>query len=203
MKSEAVKNDQKWMESTEPILNELLSDWQLIPVEGQANTVCRILNNACGINYLLFSKTAVYGVISYVTYGENTRTFTVSIDNATFDDNSLSPYYTMQVYVKDDKVIGLGLVKTEDLIDFLESGLALEREVEHVKYYACHWDDMNLAGYDVKEYSLETPASEGKTVYHGTKMPFSCETCDIRDMYNMCEDVVSALGKNSIGSHPF
>ncbi len=191
-------DNQKLIKSAEPIVNELLSEWQLIPVEGRDDTACRILAKECGIEYLLCSKAAIHGVTVCVQEGHNDRTFVVSRDSITDNGGSLTPYYAMQICVEDGKIIGLGLAKTEDLIDFIDSGFAFEsksKNDEHVKYYACHWDDLRLAGYEVKEYSPELPKFDGKVAYNGTKMPYTCESCDIHDLYNICDELLSATGK--------
>ena len=176
-------DNQKLIKSTEHIVNELLSGWQLIPVDGRDDTVCRILAKECGIDYLLCSKTAIYGVTICVQHGKNDRTFIVSKESIGNDEGSLRPYYAMQVYVDDGKLSGLGLVKTEDLSDFIDEGFAVEREEGQAKFYVCNWDDLRLAGYEVKEYS-EPPATEGKAAYHGKagleamELPFTCEGCE-------------------------
>ena len=195
MKSEAMKNEQILIKSAEPIVNELLSEWRLVPVEGRDDTACRILAKTCGIDYLLCSQTGIHGVTVCVQHGKNDRTFMVSKESTSNDTGSLTPYYAMQVYVEDGKIIGLGLVKTEDLTDFIDSGFALEHQEGQVKFYVCHWDDLRLAGYEVKEYSAEPSIDDGKVAYHGTKMPYTCEDCGIRDLYSIYDEVLSATGK--------
>ena len=162
----------KYVEQAAPIIGLLMSGWELIPVEGQANEVCRVLDMQCGIDYLLYSKYSgqVYGLASRVQYGRNYRTFTVRkeresgakteykkrIDASTY--GGLSPQYTMQAYVKDGEINGLAVVKTEDLLNFIEKGLADEGRTGANKdgqatFYICGWDKLRDAGYAVKEYS--------------------------------------------------
>ena len=161
----------------------------------------------CGIDYLLCSKTAVHGVTICVQHGKNDRTFIVSKESLENDDGSLAPYYAMQIYVDDGKLSGLGLVKTKDLTDFIDEGFAFEKEEGQAKFYVCHWDDLRLAGYEVKEYG-ELSATEGKVAYHGTKAtledakqdtPFTCESCGIRNLYGLYDEVLSASGKKCVG----
>ena len=201
MKSEAMKN-KHIIKSAEPIVNEMLSVWQLIPVAGRDDPVCRILAKVCGIDYLLCSKTAVHGVTICVQHGKNDRTFIVSKDSIGNDEGSLRPYYAMQVYVDDGKLSGLGVVKTEDLADFIDEGFAFEKEEGQAKFYVCNWDDLRLAGYEVKEYD-EQPATEGKKAYHGAKAtlddaeqdtPCACGTYDLHDIYRICDEVSSVFG---------
>ena len=162
----------KYVEQAAPIVGLLMSGWELVPVEGQTNEVCRVLDMECGIDYLLYSKYSgqVYGLASRVQYGRNYRTFTVRkeresgakteyrkrIEASTY--GGLSPYYTMQAYVKDGEINGLALVKTEDLLKFIEKGLADEGKTGTNKdgqatFYICDWDKLREAGYAVKEYS--------------------------------------------------
>ena len=172
----------KYVEQAAPIIGLLMSGWELIPVEGQANEVCRVLDMQCGIDYLLYSKCSgqVYGLASRVQYGRNYRTFTVRkeresgakteykkrIDASTY--GGLSPQYTMQAYVKDGEINGLAVVKTEDLLNFIEKGFADEGRTGANKdgqatFYICDWDKLREAGYAVKEYSQ--PDDEAKDLY--------------------------------------
>ena len=192
----------KVIKSAEPIVNDLLSEWQLIPVDGREDTACRILAKECGIDYLLCSNTAIHGVTVCVQEGHNDRTFVVSRDSITDNEGSLTPYYAMQVYVEAGKIVGLGLVKTEDLTDFIDSGFAFDiksNDSKHPKCYACHWDDLRLAGYDVREYEVEPPADKGKTAQHGTKMPYTTENRDLHDLYNFCDELLSTADKKCKG----
>ena len=50
----------------------------------------------------------------------------------------LIPYYTMQVYIDDNKIIGLGLIKTVELMQFIVNGHAEEKS----SFYVCSWDDL-------------------------------------------------------------
>ena len=162
----------KYVEQAAPIVGLLMSGWELLPVEGQSNEVCRLLDMECGIDYLLYSKDLgqVYGLASRVQYGRNYRTFTVRKERESGakteykkrtdakDCGGLSPHYTMQAYVKDGEINGLALVKTEDLLNFIEKGLADEGRTGANKdgqatFYICDWDKLREAGYTVKEYS--------------------------------------------------
>lgn len=172
----------KYVKQAAPIIGLLMSGWELIPVEGQANEVCRMLDMECGIDYLLYAKYSgqVYGLASRVQYGRNYRTFTVRKEResgakteykkrvASQDYGGLSPQYTMQAYVKDGEINGLALVKTEDLLKFIEKGLADEGKTGvnrdgQATFYICDWDKLREAGYAVKEYSQ--PDSDAKNRY--------------------------------------
>ena len=123
-----------WIERAEPILSGLMSGWRLVPVESKGHEVSGILNMKCGINDLLCSEDIheVYGVTGRVQYGKNYRTFTVPKESKRVANVAgvISPYYTMQVYIDDGRIIGLGLVKTADLMDFIDSGYAAKLSEE-------------------------------------------------------------------------
>ena len=176
MNAEAVQSDLKesrsWVKRAEPILSGLLNGWYLISVEGKDDEVSKILDLTCGIDYLLCSKETsnVYGVASRVQYGKNYRTFTVRKErdsgakteyakrHKAMTAGSLSLYYTMQMYVDDKEISGLALVKTKDLMNFIDRGLADENithedKIGQAKFYVCGWDVLRDAGYCVKEYS--------------------------------------------------
>lgn len=142
------------MKRVTPIINELLAGWKLIPVAGQQDEACNALDKTCGIDYLLTNDEQVYGVSSKVQYGKNYRTFTLSKGayekrSEALSSGSVLPHFTMQGYVNGGEIIGLAIVETEDLLDFIERRLAEERG----RFYVCNWDAMNAAGYDVREYN--------------------------------------------------
>ncbi len=172
--AEAVKNntadDSMFASNLEPILSGLLGSWRLIPVEDTDSEACEILNKACGIDYLLCSKGnyKVYGVVSRVQYGKNYRIFVVPKDSTITTETigSLSPHYTMQVYITDNKTTGLALVETKGLMDFIDRGLARENRTD----YICSWDDMTGFGYKVIEYgsASSAPRWSGKVCCNGS-----------------------------------
>ena len=217
MKSESQNTN--WIEKVEPILSGLMSGWQLVPLEKRKDEVSRILNMECGVNYLLCSEDTheVYGVAGRVQYGKNYRTFTVPKESKRVSQAAgvINAYYTIQVYIDDGKIIGLGVVKTADLMDFIDSGYAMklsEEKTGHSKYHVCHFDDLRLAGYTVKEFRVEQPADLGKKVaYHGAIEHLEdldddddeceeCDECDIRDIFDIA---AQALGKKRMAYEPF
>ena len=204
-----------WIERAEPILSGLMSGWRLVPVESKGHEVSGILNMKCGINYLLCSEDTheVYGVTVRVQYGKNYRTFTVPKESKRASNAAgvIKPYYTMQVYIDDGRIIGLGLVKTSDLMDFIDSGYAMKLSEEKSglsKFHVCHFDDLRLAGYTVKEFRVEQPAGFGyKVAYHGATEHLEdlddddeCDECDIRDILDIA---AQALSKKRMAYVPF
>ena len=73
-KSSVIVNDK-----IKPIIESFWPGWELIPVEGENNEICKLLDMSCGVDYLLYSQgfSFIYGVASRVQYGKNYRTFTV------------------------------------------------------------------------------------------------------------------------------
>ena len=154
-----------------PIVEKLLSGWKLMQVEGKDDEVCKLLDMSCGVDYLLHSEKSgvILGLSSRVQYEENYRTFTVRKERESgalteyekrtqaMTSGGIYPYYTIQAYMKDGEVKGLGITKTSDLIEYIKKGYADEKEtgmnrIGQAKFYVCHWDDMKIKGYKVIEY---------------------------------------------------
>lgn len=155
-----------------PIIETLRPGWKVYPVEGEGSELSKILDVNCGIDYLMCSEKSdlVYGIASRVQYGENYRTFTVRKARETsakteYDKrktsitlNGIYPEYTMQAYVLEDKVRGLGVIKTKDLIeaiDLKQYSKVLKThddKIGQAEFYVCNWDVLKYFGYKVFEY---------------------------------------------------
>ena len=160
---ESKTESNKWEKEAESILNRLLSGWCLIPMDVNDGNVSRLLSKKCGIDYLLIKEgfNNVYGVSSHFHYNKNDRTFIVSkADYETMIEASnlggLMPHFTMQVYIDGNRILGLGLIETIDLLKFIASGKAKDKK----RYYICGWDDLRKAGFAVMEYSAEEQDKE-------------------------------------------
>ena len=161
MKARHESRTENLAEQTEPILNNLLGGWKLVACGN--DYVGRILDITCGINYLLICKgyTNVYGVSCHTQHSKNYRTFSVPKKeyeklSEAFANGGMRPYYTMHVYMDGSRIIGLGLIKTVDLMQFIVNEFAEEKE----RYYICGWDDLRKAGFSVMEYSADEPDNE-------------------------------------------
>ena len=176
MKESAISDEMK--KSTEnvnkairPIVEKLLSCWKLMQVEGKEDEVCKLLDMSCGLDYLIHSEKSglILGLSSRVQYDGNYRTFTVRKERESgalteyekrtqaMTSCGIYPYYTMQAYMNDGEVKGLGITKTSDLIEYIRKGYADEKEtgmnrIGQAKFYVCHCDDMKIKGYKVIEY---------------------------------------------------
>lgn len=161
-----------WVDKAKPILKTLLSDWDIVQVEGEDNAACKILDQSCGIDYLLTSpkSSLILGIASRVQYGKNYRTFTVrkSRESGVLTEyqkrqqaislGAIYPKYTMQAYVQGEEIDGLAIVRTADLIEFINRGYAEEKstlsdKVGQATFFVCKWDIMKFAGYEIKEWN--------------------------------------------------
>lgn len=160
--------------SVKPVVEKLLPGWHLTQVEGKNNEVCKMLDISCGVDYLLHSEKSalVLGIASRIQYDKNYRTFTVRKERESgalteyekrkqaISIGAIYPYYTMQAYMNDNKVSGLAITKTADLIDFIKNGYAEEKhtsfdKIGQANFYVCEWDFMKYCGYKVLEYKGE------------------------------------------------
>ena len=176
MNEEVVKEDMNKsaslvLKKINPIIKEMLPEWELLQVEGKEDKICKILDMSCGIDYLLHSKKSslILGVGSRVQRDENYRTFTVRKERETGNLTEyqkrnqaillggIYPFYSLQAYIKEDKVLGLAITKTSDLLEFIKNGYAEEKKTKTDKigqaiFYVCRWDKMKYCGYKVLEY---------------------------------------------------
>ena len=170
--NEDIKISSSWVEKMKPIIEELLNGWRIIPVEGEDNIICKILDMSCGIDYLMTSPKSniVTGMASRVQYSKNYRTFTVRKERESqsiteFDKRKdailyggLYPKYTMQAYIVNNDIDGLAIIKTKDLIEFIKCGFAEEKQtgmnkIGQASFYICEWDKIKENGYKIREYN--------------------------------------------------
>ena len=66
----------------------------------------------------------------------------------------------MQAYIskETDDILSLGIVKTVDLMEFVESGKAKTRrtgkdKIGQAEFYVAEWEDIKNAGYEVLVYT--------------------------------------------------
>ena len=159
-------------EKISPIVEKMFSGWKLMQVEGYDNEVCKVLDISGGIDYLLRNEknNFIYGVASRVQYGMNHRTFTVRKERESgalteFQKRSqaisigaIYPQYSMQAYIVGKNVLGLAIVKTSDLMEFIKNGYAETRhtnmdKIGQAEFYICEWDRIKSCGYKVLEYN--------------------------------------------------
>jgi len=121
-----------------------------------------------GIDYL-YSHRGVKGLAVRVqTDSKNWRTFTLRTwtpnggsnvewkkKMIAYNNDSLLPYLTLQAYIKEDsEVIGIGIVKTKDLLKYCLDGGKVKDQTNRqdgTKFKAISWDDLRQAGLKVYE----------------------------------------------------
>ena len=181
MYHEAVMKDMRksmlFVDSARPIIAQLLNGGRIMPVEGDDNEVCRMLDTTCGTDYFqVYDKSGiVYGIASRFQYGKNWASFTVRKARQSgamteyekrkraIERGGIYPYLTMQAYIdeKTNRVNALAITKTKDLMRFVDSGLAYEQHTKQDKvgqaaFYVAYWEKMKQAGYNVMIYDAKS-----------------------------------------------
>ena len=178
-----MRKSMAFVDVARPIIRGLLNGGETLAVEGDDNEVCRMLDMTCGTDYFHVwdSKGLVWGVASRIQdYNPDAdrngrgpfNSFTVRKARASgvkteyekrkyaIEHHGVYPYLTMQAYIntKSGEVESLALVRTEDLMDFVDKGLASERhtgaaQTGQAAFFVAYWDEMIQAGYKVLKYS--------------------------------------------------
>ena len=162
------------VERARPIIAELLNGGEIIPVEGDDNEVCKLLDMTCGTDYLQAykDKGLVWGVasrIQIVRSGmEQYNTFTVrkareSGASTEYEKRAYAikhggvyPFLTMQAYVdENENFLSVGIAKTTDVMEFVEKGYAQtnhtgSNQIGQASFFVCRWNEMQNRGYKVQ-----------------------------------------------------
>lgn len=163
----------------QPIMKRILKGGEIMAVEGQDNEICEMLDRTCGTDYFHVYENSglVWGVASRIQEYDpeknkrpfNSFTVRKARDSGTkteyekrktaIEHGGVYPFLTMQAYinVKTNEIETLAIVKTTDLMDFVDKGLAYERHTGAEQYgqaafFVAYWDSMKKAGYKVIEY---------------------------------------------------
>lgn len=168
-----MRKSMAFVDKARPIIAGLLNGGYILPVEGDDNEVCKMLDMTCGTDYFQVYKNTglVYGIASRFQYGKNWASFTVRKARQSgavteyekrkkaIERGGIYPYLTMQAYIDEVsvEVNGLAIVKTTDLMRFVDDGLAYEQhtrqdQIGQAAFYVAYWDKMQRAGYKVLVY---------------------------------------------------
>jgi hypothetical protein len=154
-KKEAVIADMKRsmaaVKKAEPILCDLLkrttnngSEFRLLPVEGDENEICTMLDKTCGIDYFLEwtykNLSTVYGVGCRVQWVDAPRekiwnTFTIRAQRDSGAETEFEkrvraiknkgqyPHLTLHIYMNKntDEVESFAIARTEDIVAYIQS----------------------------------------------------------------------------------
>lgn len=161
------------VERARPIIANLLNGGEIIPVEGDDNEVCKLLDMTCGTDYLQAykDKGLVWGVASRIQTVKRGfkpyNTFTVRKARETgatteyekrayaIKHGGVYPFLTMQAYVdENDDFLSVGIARTTDIMEFVEKGYARQNhtgkhQIGQAAFYVCRWDEMVSKGYKV------------------------------------------------------
>lgn len=120
----------------------------------------------CGIDWFLINKKKVNGyAVRIQPGGKDWRSFTIrksrrsgtetEIDKliSARESGSIMPKYHLQCYLDDDKVLAVYIVKTLDLLEYIEDGYAEEKYTyDGTGFYVCDVDGLKEQEYMVLEF---------------------------------------------------
>ena len=165
-----------------PILKNMLNDQNLTikQVEGKDEEICQILDQTCGMDYLIVCKDGqTFGVAwrcQWVEPGKEYNSFTVrkTRDSGTpteyekrakaIQHDALYPRYVVQAFVNQytNEILSMAITTTKAQLEFIEKEDPPTRHTgknQHgqAEFYVLWWVDMRLFGYDIVVYK----AAEG------------------------------------------
>lgn len=178
--NEAVERDMRksmaYVDAIQPVVQKLLGG-EFMPVEGEENPVCQMLDRTCGTDYFQVyrQRRLVWGVASRVQEiwdgCKPFNTFTVRKSRASgvkteyekrkdaIRSGGVYPYLTLQAYVNDKTgaLMSLAVVRTEDLMKYVESGKAKEKhtgekQIGQAAFFTVDWQGFHDAGYRILAY---------------------------------------------------
>ena len=177
-----MRKSMEYVKVAQPILKKLLHGGEIMPVEGDDNEVCKMLDMTCGTDYfhVYADRGLVWGVASRVQEYDPDKdfcnkgpfnTFTIRKERASGARTELDkrryaikkggvyPFLTMQAYIniKTGKIESLAVVKTTDLMEYIDKGSAEERHTgkdQHgqAAFLFVPWDALIKDGYNVLKY---------------------------------------------------
>lgn len=161
--------------------------------EGNMGVLERLLDCKSGIDALQICQDGIRGIACRVQNG-NHLSFTVrrskSTGNATeydrlrssvtSDSGWLYPVLFVQAYTGNSgQVESIGVVRTVDLIDYIEKGFAKVNATTDATFFVCYWYAMKSAGYRVGIYEqkpvLSKQIDRTATVTCGEQLTFLFE----------------------------
>ena len=156
------------LEKARPIISKLLHGGRILPVEGDPNEICHILDLTCGTDYMQIydDKDIVWGIASRIqTYdpdrGRPFNTFTIRNKRESgqkteyekrrdaINRGGIYPYLTMQAYVnaRSGEIDSLAITKTTDLMDFIikknpEVKHTGDEQIGQAEFFVVRWYEM-------------------------------------------------------------
>ena len=151
----------------EPILKDKFNmRGEYLIVEGTiSNKLASYLDMLCGIDvwYINETKNGIRGIASRIQHNFNYRTFTIRAKTEyikrayAIDKNYIYPYYTLQAYIKNDKLLLMALAKTEDIINMCFNKWCdfNFNSIDGNPFYIVNWDDMLKHDKNVVIYTAD------------------------------------------------
>ena len=151
----------------EPILKSKFNmTGEYLIVEGTiSNRLASYLDMLCGIDvwYINEAKDGVRGIASRIQHGFDFKTFTIRAKTEykkranAIDNNYLYPYYTLQAYIKNDRLKLMALAKTKDVINMIYNKWCdfNFNSVDGNPFYIVKWEDMFKHDKNVVIYTAD------------------------------------------------
>lgn len=152
-----------------PVINRLIKGY-MITVEGRTeDELAHLLDTSAGIDLFNIRPEGIAGVASRIQKGRNWRTFTVRFRRDSgakteyekrvyaIKNGLLYPLFTFQAYVDDNRLAGMAVVRTVDLMEYIKDERPILRhtgddKIGGASFYAVEWDKLRRCGYKVAEY---------------------------------------------------
>lgn len=148
----------------QPELEDVMKG-RYIPVEGRPEEIAELLDMRMGIDAMVESKDVFYGLASRIQIDSGVwNTFTIrsrrESGNTTeleklrraIKHDTLRPQITVQAYVENDKLKTMGLARTKDIVEYIDTHDCDGRtsnDGRKVQFKIVPWDKMREAGYKV------------------------------------------------------
>lgn len=148
-----------------PVLPKLVRG-QYIRVEGTQEEIAQMLDQRIGIDAMIDQGDVVYGLGSRIQLDTGVwNTFTIRCDRESghitefeklrkaIANEGMRPHLTMQAYVEKDQLQSIGMARTRDIIEYIETHDCPVRKSwdgKWAEFIVVDWGKMLKAGYKVK-----------------------------------------------------
>lgn len=160
-----------------PRVKKMLNCEGILKVEDIDEETAKLLDLRCGIDYVgLYEGTDLcYGIAARVQKSRNWKTFTIREQRKSgakterekrefaIKHNGIYPNLTIQGYISDDEVLGVAIMRTKDLFEYinLNSPLMIRRttlpdKIGQAVFLVCPWDDIANHEFQICIYDKDT-----------------------------------------------
>lgn len=174
-KQSMTKTMSDFNEKVLPVLNKNYPSMKFVEVEGKAdNEITKDFDVYAGIDVygVRLAVSDMIGIASRIQRSKKAwRTFTVRKERKSgslteyakrkyaISKGSLYPMLTMQAYIEENDNVVIGIVRTKDLIEYIDKCEPKIRttgsdKIGQASFFVCPWDDILKNGYKV--YILES-----------------------------------------------